>query len=61
MVILMIGISILNFGYKTIDPSRHTLFYTIMTLFVVVGRLGMSVYFKWRPVNIEEEGINNEQ
>lgn len=57
-IIITFGISILNFGYKTIDPTRHTLFYVIMIIFVVVGRIGMSVYYKWKPVNTRKEGMN---
>lgn len=56
-VILTIGISILNFGYKTVDPTRHTIFYVIMIIFVIVGRIGMSIYYRWKPVNIKKEGI----
>lgn len=56
-VILTIGISILNFGYKTVDPTRHTIFYVIMIIFVIVSRIGMSIYYRWKPVNIKKEGI----
>lgn len=60
MVILTLGLSILNYGYKIVSPTRHTIFFILMIVFVIVGRLAMSVYFKRKPVMIEREGITYE-
>lgn len=54
-VILRLGITILNYGYEVNDPTRHMLFYILMIVFVLIGRLAMSYYFWKRPVNIGKE------
>jgi hypothetical protein len=55
MIILNIAISILNVGYQTVSDTRHTLFFILMVVFVVLGRLGMSFYFHRNPVLEEGE------
>jgi hypothetical protein len=55
MIILNIAISILNVGYQTGSDTRHTLFFILMVVFVVLGRLGMSFYFYRNPVLEEGE------
>lgn len=55
MVIINIALSILNFGYQTGSDTRHTLFFILMIVFVVIGRLGMSFYFHRNPVHEEGE------
>lgn len=60
-VILNLGLAILNFGYEMNNPTRHTIFFILMILFVVVGRLAMCYYFWRNPVNIGERSNNDEQ
>ncbi|WP_449540102.1 hypothetical protein [Ferdinandcohnia sp. Marseille-Q9671] len=55
MVIINIALSILNFGYQTVSGTRHMLFFILMIVFVVLGRLGMSFYFHRNPVHEEGE------
>ncbi|MFP7492991.1 hypothetical protein SFC66_04305 [Terribacillus saccharophilus] len=54
-VILNLGIAILNYGYEVNNPTRHVLFYILMVVFVLIGRLALSYYFWKKPVNIGEE------
>ncbi|CAG9623149.1 hypothetical protein [Sutcliffiella rhizosphaerae] len=54
-VILNIGTSILNYGYEINNPTRHTIFYILMIVFVIIGRLAMCFYFWKKPVNIGKE------
>ena len=60
-VVLNLGLAILNFGYEMNNPTRHTIFFILMILFVVVGRLAMCYYFWRNPVNIGERSNNDEQ
>lgn len=53
LVILSIGLSILNYGYQVVNESRHLTFFIIMIVQVVICRLGMSIYFKLRPIKNE--------
>lgn len=50
-LIITIGFSILNFGYEVQSESRHTLFFALMIVQIVLCRIGMSVYFKLKPLN----------
>lgn len=52
LVILNLGIAILNYGYEVNNPTRHTIFFILMIVFVVIGRLAMCFYFWHNPVNI---------
>lgn len=55
LVILCIGESILNYGYELQSDSRHTIFFILMIVQIIICRMAMSIYFKLRPVkNIEE-------
>lgn len=50
-VILNIGLAILNFGYEISNEARHTTFFVLMIVQLVICRLGMSIYFRLRPVH----------
>lgn len=50
MIILNVALTILNYGYEVQDESRHTLFFILMISQLIICRLGMSLYFKLRPV-----------
>lgn len=55
MIILNIGITILNYGYQVNSEARHTLFYMLMIVQIVVCRIVMCIYFRIRPVDRIEE------
>lgn len=54
LVILNIGLSILNYGYEISDASRHTTFFWLMVAQIVLCRLGMCIYYKFRPAKAYE-------
>lgn len=55
LLILNTGITILNYGYQIHSEARHTLFYILMIIQIVVCRIAMCIYFKRRSAgNIEE-------
>jgi len=54
LVLLNIGLAILNFGYEVNSSFRQTSFYLLMIGFVVVGRVGMSVYFNKKSMASNE-------
>jgi hypothetical protein len=56
MIILVIGIMILNFGYEVNTESRHTAFFLLMLAQIIVCRVAMCLYFKWKPVQSVKEG-----
>lgn len=49
-IIVNIGLSILHYGYEVNNEARHTMFYALMTAQLVICRIAMCVYFKYRPV-----------
>ncbi|WP_346920842.1 hypothetical protein [Clostridium sp. UBA7339] len=55
LIILGIGLIILNFGYQTQNNTRHTVFFILMILQVVICRLAMCIYFKIKPARIINE------
>lgn len=55
LIILGIGLIILNFGYQTQNNTRHTVFFILMILQVVICRLAMCIYFKIKPAKIINE------
>jgi len=54
IVILVLAVSILNFGYQVQDNARHTIFFILMILAIIVGRALMCLYFRWK--NVEHIG-----
>ncbi|WP_346936412.1 hypothetical protein [Clostridium sp.] len=55
LIILCIGLLILNFGYQTQNDARHTVFFILMILQVVICRLAMCIYFKTKPAKTINE------
>jgi len=55
LVIINIGHLILNYGYEEIDETRHSLFFTLMIAQLIVCRLAMCVYYKFKPINFGEK------
>lgn len=49
VVIMGIAITILNYGYEIQSAIRHTIFYVLMIMQIVICRLGMCLYFHKRP------------
>jgi len=45
-----IALMILNYGYKVQNETRHTIFFILMLLEIVIGRILMSIYFNWKRV-----------
>ena len=60
LIILCIGITILNYGYQTVNEARHTLFFTLMIIQIIVSRIAMCIYFKIKPVKFFEERLYHE-
>ena len=48
--ILIVGTTILNFGYQVQNPTRHTTFFILMICFMVIGRVLMCFYFHKKNV-----------
>ncbi|MEW8993249.1 hypothetical protein [Clostridium sp.] len=55
LIVLGIGLVILNFGYQTQNDTRHTIFFMLMILQVVICRLAMCIYFKTKPAKTINE------
>lgn len=55
LIILCAGVSILNYGYQTVNEARHALFYTLMIIQIIVSRIAMCIYFKIKPARFLEE------
>jgi hypothetical protein len=55
LIILNIASSILNYGYEINNAARHTTFYIMMIVQILVSRLAMCIYFKKKPVRHFEE------
>lgn len=49
-IIANIGISILQYGYEVNNEARHIIFFILMITQLVICRIAMCVYFKYRPV-----------
>lgn len=49
-IIMNIGILILNYGYQVNNEARHIVFFSIMVLQLLICRIAMCFYFKYRPV-----------
>lgn len=50
LVILNVGLTILNIGYEINNSSRHTWFFILMIVQIVICRIAMCIYFRLRPV-----------
>ena len=48
LVIMAIALIILNYGYEVQNETRHTIFFILMLLEIVIGRVLMSIYFNWK-------------
>ena len=55
ILILTIGIAILNYGYEIQSETRHTLFFILMIIQMIVCRLAMCIYLKLRPLKCPKE------
>ena len=50
MLIVVIGNTILNYGYEVQSSKRHIMFIILMIIQLVVCRLAMCIYFKFKPL-----------
>jgi len=48
--IMIIATTILNFGYRVQDSTRHTIFFVLMLCFIVAARALMCLYFHRKKV-----------
>lgn len=55
VAILSIGIELLNYGYKVQSDARHTLFFVLMVVQIVVCRIAMCIFYHKKPMRIVEE------
>ena len=54
LIILSVGLMILNKGYEVSNTTRHMIFTILMVIFIIGGRLCMSIYFWKKPVDSVE-------
>jgi hypothetical protein len=45
LIIMSIAVALLNYGYEVQNPARHTLFFILMIIQIIIFRLLMSLYF----------------
>lgn len=50
IVIMSIATLILNYGYEVQNSKRHSIFFVLMVLQMVICRIGMCIYFNKKPV-----------
>lgn len=55
IAIIAIGIEILNYGYQTQNDTRHTLFYILMIVQMVVCRILLCILCHKKPMKIARE------
>lgn len=55
LAILAVGIEILNYGYQVQNESRHTLFFWIMIVQLIVSRLVFCIFCHKKTVRIVRE------
>lgn len=55
VTILSIGIAILNYGYQVQSDTRHTLFFVLMIVQIIVCRIAMCFFFHKKPMRIARE------
>jgi hypothetical protein len=56
--LISIGISILNYGYEIKNANRHFLFFIFMIAWMVIGRLSICLYYKFKPIKYEGDENN---
>jgi hypothetical protein len=55
ILILAVGSYILNIGFEVQNQARHTMFFWLMIATLIISRLIMCSYYKFRPIKIEKE------
>ena len=55
LIVLCVGVSILNYGYQTVNETRHALFFALMIFQIIVSRIAMCFYFNIKPARFLEE------
>lgn len=60
VVILSIGVMILNFGYEIQSETRHTLFFVLMLIQLILCRAAMCIYFNKNKVQWIGDDINGQ-
>lgn len=58
LIILCIGLGILNIGYQVNNNTRHTIFFILMIIQIVICRILMCFYFKLKPISHIDEEVN---
>jgi nitrate reductase NapE component len=53
ILLISIGILIINYGYEVKNEHRHFLFLTFMIFWMIIGRLSMCFYYKFKPMKYE--------
>lgn len=54
LIILCIGLMIMNNGYQVKNGVRHAIYFILMILQIVICRIAMCIYFKFRPARYFE-------
>ncbi|MBF0779664.1 MULTISPECIES: hypothetical protein [unclassified Granulicatella] len=55
LAILAVGIEILNYGYQVQNEARHTLFFWIMVVQLIVSRLAFCIFCHKKTVRVVRE------
>lgn len=53
MFLISTGILIINYGYEVKNPDRYFTYLVLMAAWMVVGRLGICLYYKAKPMKYE--------
>jgi len=61
VVIMSVATLILNYGYEIQSSTRHTKFFILMLVQIVVCRFAMCIYFNKKPVKYIGGGVANGQ
>lgn len=58
VIIMTVATFILNYGYEIQNNTRHTAFFIIMIVQIILCRIAMSIYFNKKPVKHIGGGAN---
>ncbi len=59
LIILSIALAVLNLGYEVQNSTRHSMFFALMIIQIILCRAAMSIYFSRKPVEYIGGGLGN--
>lgn len=60
VIIMSFAIMILNYGYEVQNNTRHTIFFILMIVQIILCRAAMCIYFNKKPVRYIEGDVVDE-